>query len=205
MQTAPLLKPEVAMSDCVFRSLSLRSESVNEENRTFEAVVATESPVVVYDNRSHRIIEEVLVASGGEFPDRIVMLDDHQRWSGVNSVIGSAHSFRRQGDRWIGVGQVGRGVEGNPYREQLWQDVLDGHIRAVSIGYRVSNYVDIPAGQKQRIEGKVYEAGEETLRISTKWRAHELSLTPIGADSEALIRSQSSGQARPQTRSYFAL
>ena len=196
--------PDQQTRDLTCRELSLRHESVNENERSFEAVVATETVAQVFDWRAYEIIDEILVADGGKFPRSVVLLDDHQRHSGVNSVMGSATNFRRDGQRWLGRGVVGRSVEGNIHREQLWQDLLGGHIRAVSIGYRVANFVDIPPGQKQSIGGRSYEAGERTLRVTTEWEVHELSLTPIGADSEALIRSQSRGQARPQKRSYFA-
>jgi len=176
--------------DMTLRELSVRSASVDVEKRSFEAVVATEQVAQVFDWRSYDIIDEILVARGGEFPSSVVLLDDHQRYNGINSVIGSATGFRREGEQWIGTGVVGRAVEGNIHREQLWQDLQDGHIRAVSIGYQVRSYVDIPAGESQTINGRNYKAQERTLRVTTDWRVHELSLTPIGADSNALIRSK---------------
>ncbi len=199
-----LQPPADQTRDMTCRELSLRHESVNEADRSFEAVVATEQIAQVFDWRSFEVIDEILVAEGGDFPPSVVLLDDHQRHSGVNSVMGSAANFRRDGNQWLGRGVVGRAVEGNIHREQLWRDLVDGHIRAVSIGYQVKNFVDIPPGQSQEVGGRQYEAGERTLRVTTDWRVHELSLTPIGADSEALIRKQPSGQSRPQKRSYFA-
>lgn len=202
-----LLQPELQQRDITCRELMLRHASIDESARSFEAVVATEAPAFVFDWRNFEVIQEVLRADGGKFPDSVVLLNDHQR-GGVESVVGSATNFRREGDQWVGRGVVGKAVDGNLQREQLWQDLKDGHIRAVSIGYIVRDFVDIPAGSKQRIAGRVYEAGERTLRVSTKWEVHELSLTPIGADSEALIRCARAalpqpGDARPQKRSYF--
>lgn len=205
-----LLPPteELQQRDITCREMMLRHQSIVEADRSFEAVVATETPAFVFDWRNFEVIQEVLRADGGKFPESIVLLNDHMR-HGVESVIGSATDFRRQGGEWVGRGVVGRAVEGNLQREQLWQDLKDGHIRAVSIGYVVRDYVDIPSGSKQRIAGKLYEAGERMLRVSTAWEVHELSLTPIGADSQALIRSaqairEQPGDARPQKRSFFA-
>lgn len=181
---------EIQYREMTTRELTVRSKSVDVAKRSFEAVVATEQLAVVRDWRTWELVDEILVADGGNFPDSVVLLDDHNRYSGVNSVIGSATNFRREGDQWVGTGIVGRAVEGNIRREQLWQDVADGHIRAVSIGYQVNNYVDIPAGKSQVINGRTYTAGERVLRVTTDWQVHELSLTPIGADSEALIRSK---------------
>ena len=91
---ATLSKPEMQKRDLTARTLTLRAKSVNESDRSFEAVVATETPAQVFDMRSFEVIDEVLVADGGEFPDSVVLLDDHQRHSGINSVIGSASRFR---------------------------------------------------------------------------------------------------------------
>lgn len=200
-----LQMPENQTRDLTCRELTLRHESIDEKNRSFEAVVSTETPATVFDYRSWEYIEEILVADGGNFPSRMVLLDDHQRHNGTKSVIGSALDFTLAGNKWQGRGVVGRAVDGNIEREQLWQDVADGHIRAVSIGYMVNNYVDIPAGQTQTINGRSYTASDQSsLRISTDWTVHELSLTPIGADSEALIRSKRGASPELKRKGYFA-
>lgn len=175
--------------EMVARELALRSESVDVEARSFEAIVATETPALVFDFRSYEVIEEVLVARGGRFPDSVPLLDDHSRY-GALSVIGSAREFRQTGSQWVGRGFVAKSAgAGDEKVEAIWTRVRDGHIRAVSIGYQVLNYVDIPAGRSQRINGKEYKAGDRMLRVSTEWQVRELSLTPIGADEQALIRS----------------
>lgn len=199
-----LAHPDLQTRDLTCRELSLRAESVDEAERTFEAVVATAQRAAVFDFRSFEVIDEILLARGGEFPQSVVLLDDHDRTNGVSSVIGSAFAFRLEGDQWIGRGKVGRAVEGNMQREQIWQDLRDGHIRAVSIGYQVREFTDIRPGQSQVIESRRYEAGERMLRVTTGWRVHELSLTPIGADSNAVIRSQPVAMERPKRRSFFA-
>lgn len=201
---------EIVTRDLTCRELTLRHESIDEGARSFEAVVSTEERALVFDYRNYEVIEEILVSGGGTFPRSVVLLDDHKRFSGVNAVMGSATNFRQEGRKWVGTGIVGRAVDGNIHREQVWQDVKDGHIRAVSIGYVVKNYVDIPAGQKQNVNGRKYEAGERGLRVTTEWAVHELSLTPIGADSQALIRANHKKNhggrtpQPPQKRSYFA-
>lgn len=183
------------------RELSLRSQSVDESNRSFEAVVASETPALMFDYRSYDMIDEVLLSGGGQFPDQVPLLPNHRKYD-VLDVIGSAREFRRDGDRWVGRGYVANPVGENDEVEKIWRRVAEGHLRAVSIGYRVLNHVDIPAGKRQRINDRMFEAGQRTLRVSTEWQVHELSLTPIGADSLALIRS-GCGYA-PIKRSYFA-
>lgn len=187
--------------DLTIRQMVVRSKSINEEDRSFEAVVATDTPAAVFDYRNWEIIDEILVSRGGEFPDHVPLLPNHRRYD-VLDVIGSATNFRMEGGQWIGRGQVAKAANDNDDVEIIWRRVADGHIRAVSIGYELLNYVDIPAGKKQSVAGKEYEAGEKKLRITTNWRVHEVSLTPIGADSKALIRSQEGVPPR-KNRSYF--
>ena len=183
-------------------STSTRSESINVEERSFEAVVASETPAQIFDYRSYEVIDEVLLSGGGVFPDHVPLLANHQRYS-LEDQIGSARDFRAEGDKWVGKGFVARAVGDNDPIERIWVRVADGHLRAVSIGYKIGNYVDIPPGKKQKINGRSFAAGERTLRVTTEWHVHELSLTPIGADSTALIRSMGASPV-PRRRSFFA-
>lgn len=184
------------------RELSLRSQSINEELRSFEAVVASETPARMFDYRSYEFIDEILVARGGVFPPHMPLLANHKRYS-LEDNIGSAREFRQEGDKWIGRGYVCKAVGDNDPVERIWRRVADGHLRAVSIGYQVQNSVDIPAGKRQKVGDMEYAAGDRTLRVTTEWRVFELSLTPIGADSTALIRSMGR-RPDPERRSYFA-
>lgn len=187
------------------RSLVLRSESINEEDRSFEAVVATETPAQIWDRRTWDIIDEILIAKGGQFPEQIPLLPNHQRFD-VLDVVGSAVDFRLEKNQWVGRGIVARPANEEDEVNKIWRRVADGHIRAVSIGYQVADggFVDIPPGGKTTVNGRTFEAGGRTLRISTDWQVHELSLTPIGADELALIRSRLGGKtSRNQKRSYF--
>ena len=63
------------------RSIQLRASTVNEANRTVEAVIATESRVRVLDRTAWREIEEILLMSGAQLPDQLVLLDAHDRYS----------------------------------------------------------------------------------------------------------------------------
>lgn len=190
-----------ATVDLTSRRATFRSESINEANRSFEAVVATEAPAVVRDYETWRLIDEVLVASGGEFPQQMPLLDDHNRYGSL-AVIGSAREFRQSESGWIGRGYFAEPSDGGDERlAAIWGRVRDGHIRDVSIGYVPIEWVDIPPGQTQEVNGRRYTAGERALRITTKWRAHELSITPIGADSNAKIRSHQGQPARTHVRS----
>lgn len=177
-------------SDLTARTLTLRESSINEEERSFEAVCATEQMTVVRDFQSFRQIDEVLVATGGEFPEQIPLLDNHFRFQTIDQ-IGAARNFRRSGSEWMTRGFFAED-SGNPrdMAGAIWTRVRDRFVKDVSIGYLPLEWVDIPAGQSEVVQGKRYKAGRRTLRITTRWRAIELSITPIGADDRAKIRTQ---------------
>jgi HK97 family phage major capsid protein len=82
-------------------------------------------------------------------------------------------------------------LEARGYFSSLSSDdemkVREGHITDISAGYRVLESVWIPKGQTQTIDGRQF-AGP--VKVATKSRIKEGSLTPIGADTKAKIRSQ---------------
>lgn len=191
------------LHDCgiTSRDLPTRPASVDAEARSFEAVVSTETRAQVIDWSRYEIIDEVLLARGGEFPEQVPLLPNHSRFS-LDDVIGAAREFRMEGNQWVGRGYLAEPADDTDPVRRYWSRLEAGYINAVSIGYVVREAVDIQPGKKQMVAGKFYTAGERRLRVTTSWRVHELSLVPIGADSMALIRSHL-GARRPQNRSYF--
>jgi hypothetical protein len=167
------------------RSLTLRVASIDEEQRSVEAVLATETPVTVQDGA----LDEVLMMAGAELPRQLAVLDDHAR-SGIESVIGSARNMRIEGDKLTGRLFVAEGPP-DSLEERTWRKIRDGHLMDVSIAYRSAEFVEIPAGETRNVGGRTFTAGNRTLRIATRWQPGEVSLTPIGADESAKIRSAS--------------
>lgn len=172
--------------DLTTRSLHLRAESLDEATRSVEAVLSTETRATVFDPESFRVIEEVLIAGGFEAADQIVLLANHNRWS-LDDVLGSIRQMRVNGKKIIGRLYF---AEGDDSADRAWNKVKQGHLTDVSLGYRPVEAVDIPPGTSQTVDGRRYTAGQRTLRITTKWRAREGSLVPIGADEAAKIRRQ---------------
>lgn len=178
--------------DLTARTLTLRAESVNLEERSVEAVLATENPVPVYDMRSYEIIDEVLLMRGHKPPSQMPMLESHMRFS-LDSVLGSIREIRVEGDKLIGRLYF---AEDDELAQRAWNKVKQGHVTDVSVGYRTNNYIDIPAGKTQRVSGRDFTAGQRTLRVATDWTEREGSLTPIGADAASKIREE---HGRPPT------
>lgn len=66
-----------------------------------------------------------------------------------------------------------------PDAEAVFQDVKDGVVRNVSVGYRVHKF-----------EEQTATANQPTIRTATDWEPYELSLVPMGADPGARVRSE---------------
>lgn len=181
-----------AVDGMLYRSSALGT--VNEEERTVVATLSTEQPVGMWDYRTRSVIDEVLLASGGRFPERMPMLDDHSRW-GANSVRGSIRNPINNGDRWRGTLHFARNA--GQEIDNSWELVRQGHLTDVSIGYGYSDgdYVDIQPGQTQKVQGRTFTANRNRImRVVTSWSAREASITPIGADDQAKI-GRSGGKA----------
>lgn len=191
--TAPAKKPSEHSRDIpeiTTRTMTVRAKTIDEKARTVDAVLSTENPVTVYDYDLWRVIDEILLASGRVAPEQMPLLENHNRYS-LDCVLGSIRNIRSEGTDTIGQLQL---IEGDEMADSAWRKVAQGHITDVSVGYRSEEYVDIPAGQTQIVNGKSYTAGaKRTLRVTTKWIVREASLTPIGADPGAKIRDDKTG------------
>jgi hypothetical protein len=169
-----------AASALSFRDLSLRSSSLNIEERTVEADISTETPVNMPDWTRMEMIPEVLVASGAQIPKsrQVPFLDSHNRAS-VSDQLGSAREITIANDKLTARLHFSEAA-GNE-----WTKVREGHVTDVSVGYEVLKRSFVPSGETKNIGGRAY-AGP--VNVVTKWRLREVSLTPIGADAQAKLR-----------------
>jgi HK97 family phage prohead protease len=183
--------------DLMTRSIQVRADSVDEETRTAEATLSTQNPVEVMDWNRYEVIDEVLLVDGARMPPQIVLLDAHSRFQ-VANVRGSVTNIRKTDSGIVGTLRFASDADS----ERAWQLVREGHLTDVSVGYRVDNYVDIPAGKSQDVGGRTYTAKNKPLRVATEWRLREVSLVPIGADEEAKIREMARARHRNSTEAH---
>jgi hypothetical protein len=120
-------------SALVLRNMLVRAETLNEEQRTVEAVIATETRATVFDLRNYRQVEEILVMAGVEIPDQVPLLDSHPQMLGrvsLGDLRGSIRNLRVKGKELHGTLHFA----GDPVSEQAWQLVRAGHVTDVSTG-----------------------------------------------------------------------
>ena len=165
------------MTDELLQTRALfNPESVDVEKRTAE-VVWTTGARVQRSNFDGPYLEELSMSSESIRMDRLnngaPLLNSHSA-ADLSDIVGVVERA------YIDEQNQGRALVRFSNRDDvtpIFNDVKDGIIRSVSVGYKVWNY--------ERSE----EKGQPILR-ATDWEPHELSLVPIPADAQAQVRSE---------------
>jgi phage major head subunit gpT-like protein len=163
------------------RAALFKPETLDEERRTIEMVWSTGTSVRRHDFRTGKPFDEVLSLDPAHVDlSRLnagaPLLDSHKAWN-LGGVIGVVENARIEGD---GDNQQGRALVRFSERDEvtpIWNDVKDGILRAVSVGYRVRSY-EITE-----------EEGQIPVWRAVDWQPMELSAVPVGADAGAGFRS----------------
>lgn len=146
------------------------ANSYDPETRTFEAVVATMTPVVRRDARGafNEVLNPATLAASAGMP----LLDSHKTDS-VRDLLGRVVSTRVDGDRVIAKLQLSTASDTDP----IAQRIADGSLTGISIGYRVAGWTEsMLNGQRQK--------------TPTAWTLTEVTLTTNPADPNARVRQQ---------------
>ncbi len=159
--------------------------SVNAEARTVDVQWTAGATVLRYDYwRDRPYIEELSTGDGAVRMDRLTsgnapVLNDHDRWGGLESVLGVVSSASL--DSANGTGQASLRFSQRDAVQPYFQDVQDGILRNVSFGYRIYAIDMIPPGQ---------EDNDQWIYRAIDWEPYEISLVSIPADPNATVRGQ---------------
>ena len=179
------------------RNYTLRAQTLNEDNRSVQAIIASEAPVMVMDMARWEPIQEVLLMAGAVLPDnrQIPLLDSHDK-STVRNQLGSTRDLSVDNGQLIGRNFFST----NTAAQEAFNLVREGHLKDNSIGYIVQAGETIPAGRRKMVKGKYYTASRDfPLRIATRWEVRENSVVSIGADQLAKVRAST----EPQNKNLF--
>jgi hypothetical protein len=159
--------------------LQLRSSSLNEEARTVEAVISTDQAVEMWGEK------EILAAGGMRIrggKDSIVILDSHNRGKATDA-LGRASGISQEGNAIVATLKFGKSENA----EEIFRMVVDGTLTDVSIGYSIKEETFVREGESLLIDGQRYEG---PAYIATAWELSEVSIVPIGADTNATLRQE---------------
>lgn len=147
----------------------------NSEARTIDVVFATDTPVLRYswDGPFYEVLDmsgHMTDRSAGSLP----VLNNHDRYTGVTGIIGRAENVRLENGKWMATVRFSQRDDVKP----IIQDVQDGIIQDISVGYRVHSYEKTP------------DAAEIPTYVARKWESNEISFVTVPADQNAKVRHQ---------------
>jgi len=159
---------------------SISTTGKNDNLMKLSVIATTEAPVRRFDlERGEEFLEVLDVQETSVNTTRLKkglpVLDSHQRGT-LSNVLGKTTGFEfKDGKLLLDVK-----LSGKAELDNLRQDIRDGIVSDVSIGYAVKNFKD---------EGKPPddEDGLKTLR-ATDWEVFELSFVAVPADADANIK-----------------
>jgi hypothetical protein len=155
--------------------------TINKDERTVEVVASTENAVRIrnyVDWEGSEYVDEILSHN----PKHVRMerinagapcLNNHYRYDGVNGVLGVIVKA------WISGGQMRALIKFSKREdvEPVWQDVIDGILIGISVGYRVYEY------EITRKEGAI------DIYRAIDWEPFEISFAPVQADIKSGVRN----------------
>jgi len=176
------------MSDGLLQTRAMFApETVNVEERTVELVWSTGAQVKRADWSRGDYMEELSMAPGAVRLDRLnkggPLLDAHNSYS-LRSQIGVVQRAWLDGNQGRALVKFSKRDDVQP----IFQDVIDGIYRNVSVGYKVH-------------KTERDETGVMPVQRVVDWEPYELSLVPIPADAGAQVRSEEPTPTQPQERS----
>jgi hypothetical protein len=154
--------------------------TVNAETRTVDLVWTTGAGVQRYDWYNDRYYIEELsldpkhVRMGRLESGRAPLLNTHQRYD-LSSVFGVIRSAALAAAQGVATAEFSKREDVEPF----YQDVVDGIISNISVGYSVFEFDRIPP----TVDGTPW------IYRAIDWEPSEISLCPIGADASCGVRS----------------
>ena len=162
-----------APTDIITRRAPLSATSWDAEARTLEVVFSTGAGVERQD-AAGAYIERLSLAQDWTAFIGAPVLNSHRRGD-LTDVLGSVQkAWTVDGNREArAVIKLSRRTDVEP----IVEDILDGHLRGVSVGYAVQAWKETPEGGRR-------------VKTATRWTPVELSIVPIPADRQATIRGE---------------
>ncbi|MBM3655266.1 MAG: hypothetical protein FJX06_21175, partial [Alphaproteobacteria bacterium] len=153
------------------RAATITPGSYDAKNRTLQVILSTGADVRRFGfleqlNMDPSAVDISRVAGG-----QVKFLDSHNQLS-IGAVLGTLTDARFESGRLVGTVQLGESdaaLAAEP-------DIASGHLKGVSIGYRVEQWTNVTAGDI------------ETWRAD-RWTLMECSLVSVPADAGAMVRT----------------
>lgn len=158
----------------ITRAIPVASSTWDAEALTIDVVLSAGAPVERHDRRGS--FDEILDLRGAIIPDRLPLLDSHNRFE-LDGRLGEVTGIRLEGGRLVGTARLSKH---SPLAQRIAAEIGDGAQFGVSIGY------DVPAGKWAERTNPTTKRRE---KVATAFSILEASLVAIPADPAATTRS----------------
>ncbi|WP_424138659.1 prohead protease/major capsid protein fusion protein [Roseomonas chloroacetimidivorans] len=153
--------------------------SVNQEARTVDVIWSTGARANNTVMPLGCITEELEMSPNAVRMGRLQsgaapVLDSHSRW-GARDVLGVVAAARLEGGRGVATLRFSTASDVEP----VWQRIVDGTLRSVSVGYRVFKY-----------EVEKDPSGSGEIHRAVDWEPYEISLVAVPVDAAAGVRGE---------------
>lgn len=162
---------------------------IDTEKRTATFVAATENGVMGWSGK------EILRMSGVDltrFNKNPVILDTHD-YSSIDAIVANAE-VSVEGKNLIAKVIF---AEGTKRADEAWQLVKTKFAKTLSVGFQRQEFINI-------LEGESNGEGEDKIEgpaiITTRWKLLEISLVPLPADEDALMRKINKGRENMEVK-----
>ena len=156
------------------RAIPVPPSTWDAETWTFAVVLSAGSPVERQDR--HGSYDEILDVRGAVIPERIPLLDSHNRFE-LDGRLGEVTGIRLIGNELVGTARLSRH---SPLAQRIAAEIGDGDRFGVSIGYAVP-----PGKWAERVNPNT----KRREKVATAFDLLEASLVAIPADPAATTRS----------------
>ena len=149
-----------------------------------KAVIATETPIEIYDAERRQMIRQVLLMDGVQFrngKNQLPIVDSHNDKT-VRNVFGSIRNIAIQDGQLVGDASFASDEESQVVATRY----NEGHLNDFSIDAQILARIFVSEGQTYTTrQGKVIEGPAE---IVTAWEPHNASICATGADPNSTVR-----------------
>jgi hypothetical protein len=148
------------------------------------AVIATETPIEIYDEQRGRMVRQVLLMDGVQFrnsKNQLPIVDSHNDRT-VRNVFGSIRNIEIQDGELVGDPSFAS----DPESQVVATRYQEGHLNDFSIDAVILNRIYIPDGQSYTTKRGVIVEGP--AEIVTAWEPHNASICATGADPNSTVR-----------------
>jgi len=148
-----------------------KPETVDRENMTVEMVFTTGEAGIRQGWWSDPYEESLEVSESAIRSERLnkglSLLDSHDRYAGIGGVLGITEEWRIEDGALVGTCRFSKN------QQPVFDDVADGILRHVSLGYRIHEYLITKPTKEGQIE----------KRKAIDWEPLELSIVPVSFET----------------------